>query len=101
MKIKPGKYVQRDGGIATVAAVDESKQSHHQAIGWRSDGIGEGWRIDGRYLDGTESMCDLMREYREPRERWVVADCAIYDSKELAQARYPNVEAVHYREVIE
>ena len=39
MVIKPGKYVQRNGGIATVAAVDETRDATKAVVGWQASGV--------------------------------------------------------------
>ena len=84
MILKPGKYVQRDGGIATVAAVDETRRECRQAVGWDSYDETTSWGMDGRWLPNTEENGrDLISEYIEPpvaREGWGV----IFNSKELA-----------------
>lgn len=65
MKLKPGKYVQRDGKIATVGAVDETK-GDWAAIGWDSEGESYAWSISGEFIDGVEHPFDLIEEYKEP-----------------------------------
>lgn len=72
MIIKPGKYVQRNGGIATVAAVDETRDETKAVVGWQANGEVSCWDIDGLFLVGRETFIDLIREYREPREFWIV-----------------------------
>lgn len=98
MKIKPGKYVQRDGGIATVAAVDESRLKSAQAIGWMADGDSAGWSINGRFLENEEECAlDLIREYREPREFWIWTG-VLYAAHPITNGR--DSEVIHVREVL-
>lgn len=103
VKLKPGKYVQRDGGIATVAAVDEGRPSDLVAIGWSSGGSVCSWYLDGRSAYGhgrSESYLDLIREYREPREWWIAGDWKAFKTREEAK-RSLALEIIHVREVIE
>ena len=96
MILKPGKYVQRNGGIATVTRPD----------GWKAVGVdGEGdpsyWDMDGKWLARAESRFDLISEYIEPpvaREGWAV----MFNSKELAEyyAEYLGGFAAHVREIL-
>jgi len=98
MKLKPGKYMQRDGGIATVAAVDESN-GHSPCVGWNSDGIVSAWGIYGEFsaIGGTHKL-DLIREYREPREGWAVIFTNPEDAEKHAESL--NTMAYRVREVI-
>jgi len=102
VKIKPGKYVQRDGGIATVVAVDETRSQGREVIGWAEGDCAALWQLDGKAFSFKESSHDLIREYREPREFWVVG-CYIYTTpiaaKSVADDR--GHEIIHVREVLE
>ena len=83
MIIKPGKYVQRDGGIATVAFVDSTREMG-AALGWDANSRPQAWHFDGS-RDNSPSSHDLISEYREPLKGWVrVID--IYGSKSSAES---------------
>ena len=75
MKLAPGKYVQRDGWIATVALVDETKSMCQQAIGWDADGYTCSWSVYGLRWEDREVNSDLIAPYVEPKkvkiELWV------------------------------
>lgn len=96
MKLKPGKYVQRDGGIATVAAVDETR-GENAAVGWNKNGEPTCWCSDGAWAaDEIKDGCDLIREHREPREWWIYK--AAQHDRDLMNE---SGEIIHVREVIE
>jgi len=102
MKLKPGKYVQRDGGIATVAAVDE-RRDIFPAVGWNSRGMHRSWNLDGSYYQSpTIDENDLIREHCEPREFWIAIRNSDGHAAVISDGNVNDEwSAIRVREVIE
>jgi len=67
-KITPGKWVQRNGKIATVAGVNPNSASAYVAVGWDAEHFSETWTIEGRVFKGEKHPEDLIAPYIPPPE---------------------------------